>query len=135
MTMTKPAKPAKRNQGMNWCRPSTRLALYLRDGMCCVYCGAKAEDGAKLTLDHMTPYTLGGSNKADNLVTACVSCNSARGKKSVTEFAGWLAAREGVEKEAILRHVRNCSRRVLPRKEARALLKARGTVRAAVHGE
>lgn len=26
-------------QGMNWCRPATRLAIYLRDGMACTYCG------------------------------------------------------------------------------------------------
>src|SRR5438128_11454104 len=36
-----------KNQGMNWIRPEKRLALYLRDGLACCYCGEAVEDGAK----------------------------------------------------------------------------------------
>jgi len=43
--------PAKRTQGMNWIRKEKRLAIYLRDGLACGYCGQSIEDGAKLTLD------------------------------------------------------------------------------------
>lgn len=68
-------------QGMNWCRQSTRLSVYLRDGLSCVYCGDAVEEGTKLTLDHVIPHTLRGSDKPDNLVTSCKRCNETRGAK------------------------------------------------------
>ena len=45
------------------------MAIYMRDGLACAYCGAAVEDGAQLSLDHITPDSLGGDNQADNLVT------------------------------------------------------------------
>ena len=60
-------------QGMNWIRQEKRLAIYLRDGMSCAYCGASVEGGAQLSLDHVKPHSRGGSNAAANLVTcSCV---------------------------------------------------------------
>ena len=79
--------------GMNWIRPSKRLSLYLRDGLACCYCGNGIEDGAKLTLDHLRPYSSGGTNNPTNLITACCSCNSSRGKRSWKAFASARAAR------------------------------------------
>ena len=55
-------KPNGSYQGMNWIKPAKRLALYLRDGLACAYCGDGIEDGIRLTLDHLTPHSLGGSN-------------------------------------------------------------------------
>jgi hypothetical protein len=55
-----------------------------------VYCNANIED-TKLTLDHLTPYSQGGSNDASNLVTACLRCNSSRGVRSVEDFAAAVA--------------------------------------------
>jgi 5-methylcytosine-specific restriction endonuclease McrA len=74
---------ANGGQGMNWIRKEKRLAIYLRDGLACCYCGGAVEDGAKLTLDHIKCHDHGGSNDATNLVTCCHSCNSARGARSV----------------------------------------------------
>ncbi|KKK72946.1 hypothetical protein LCGC14_2898780, partial [marine sediment metagenome] len=42
------ASRKEKNQGMNWIRPEKRLAIYLRDGLACCYCGATVEDGTKL---------------------------------------------------------------------------------------
>jgi 5-methylcytosine-specific restriction endonuclease McrA len=42
-------------------------------GHCCVYCGRKMH---KLTQDHITPLSQGGSHTASNIVPACQSCNS-----------------------------------------------------------
>lgn len=53
------------------------LQVKTRDGNKCVYCSA-ADD---LTLDHVVPLSRGGSNTAENLVTACRSCNSSKGAK------------------------------------------------------
>lgn len=115
---------------MNWCRPSTRLAIYLRDGMACAWCGATVEHGAQLTLDHVRPYARGGSNAPTNLVTACMACNRNRSDRDASEFAGVVAGylNHGVTAETILAHVTRTRRRVLPRAEARALLARRGTV-------
>jgi hypothetical protein len=119
---------------MNWCRPATRLAIYLRDGLACAYCGATVEEGAKLTLDHVTPHSKGGTNVVTNLVTCCHRCNSARGNRSVRVFAAAVAEYldHGVTAVEIERHVRACARRALPRAEAREMLSRRSTVAAAV---
>jgi len=79
-------------QGSKWIRREKRLAIYLRDGLACAYCGTAVEDGAQLSLDHLTPHSHGGSNDATNLVTACRTCNSARGNRSVAEFCAAVAS-------------------------------------------
>ena len=48
--------------GSKWIRPDKRLAIYLRDGLACAYCGDSVEEGAKLSLDHLTCHSHGGSN-------------------------------------------------------------------------
>jgi 5-methylcytosine-specific restriction endonuclease McrA len=69
--------------GMNWIRKEKRLAIYLRDGMRCVYCGTGVGK-CQLTLDHLD---LEGTNDATNLVTACKGCNAARLDKNWKRFA------------------------------------------------
>lgn len=81
------ARARGNHYGMNWIRKSSRLAIYLRDGMSCCYCAATIEDGARLTLDHLVPHSQGGSNRPKNLVTACHKCNSVRGDRDWEEFA------------------------------------------------
>jgi 5-methylcytosine-specific restriction endonuclease McrA len=119
-------------QGMNWCRPSTRLAIYLRDGLACVYCGHAVEEGAQLSLDHVKPHSCGGSNSPANLVTCCSRCNSSRGDRPVATFAVAVSEYTQADADAIIRRVRNARRRQLPRAEARRLIALRGTVAAVV---
>ena len=118
-------------KGMNWIRQSKRLAIYLRDGLACVYCGDSVENGAKLTLDHLTPDSKGGSNEATNLVCCCHRCNSARGNRPVRAFSRAVAdyLDHGVEAAEIERHVRNCAKRSLtgPLAEAKELIARRGS--------
>lgn len=66
--------------GSKWIRPEKRLAIYIRDGFRCAYCGRdlKDADPSEVTLDHLLPRVAGGSNQATNLITACRSCNSSR---------------------------------------------------------
>ena len=117
---------------MNWARPSTRLAIYLRDGMACAYCGATVESGARLSLDHLIAHTHGGTNAPANLVTACMRCNDSRGARPLQVFARAVAAYldHGIEPRQILAHVRRCTKRDLAafRAEARELIARRGTV-------
>lgn len=51
-----------------------RYEVLKRDNHTCRYCGA-AGDGVKLTIDHVTPVALGGSDSPSNLATACFDCN------------------------------------------------------------
>lgn len=81
-----------KHYGSKWIRPEKRLAIYLRDGMACAYCGAGAEDEVGLSLDHITPWIQGGSNHESNLITCCTLCNSQR---QDTPLADWLIAKCG----------------------------------------
>jgi len=124
------------NQGMNWIRPVKRLAIYLRDGMACCWCGSTVEDGVILTLDHLKPHSKGGSNHETNLVTSCGRCNSSRGNRSVRAFAVAVASylNHGVKPEAILGHVLTTKTRKLDIASAKALIARRGGFVAAVKG-
>ena len=60
---------------IGWLPADTRLAIYVRDGFACVYCGAAFEDGTRLAIDHVLPRDLGGPDVPANLVTCCFECN------------------------------------------------------------
>lgn len=65
-----------------------RFEILRRDNHCCRYCGAKAPD-VTITVDHVVPEALGGSDDPSNLVAACADCNS--GKSSVSADAALVA--------------------------------------------
>lgn len=54
-----------------------RFEVLRRDGHTCRYCGRAAPE-VRLTVDHVVPVTLGGSDAPENLVTACSPCNSGK---------------------------------------------------------
>jgi hypothetical protein len=118
-------------QGMNWLRQDKRLAIYLRDGLACVWCGHSVENGAQLAVDHVQPYSKGGSNHETNLVTSCVRCNCSRGNRSVATFAVVVAAyvNHGIKPSDVKRHVAECAARDLKpfRRQAKDLIASRGS--------
>jgi len=118
-------------QGMNWIRQDKRLAIYLRDGLACTYCGHSVEDGASLSLDHVKPHSKGGSNHETNLVTCCERCNKSRGNRSVRAFCRAVAEylNHGVTPEEIEKHVRATAKRSLAphRIEAKEMIARRGS--------
>lgn len=61
-----------------------RFEILRRDGHTCRYCGATAPD-APLTVDHVIPRVLGGSDDPNNLVTACRDCNAGKASTSPDE--------------------------------------------------
>lgn len=126
--MTRSQTRKSKNQGMNWIRPAKRLAIYLRDGLACVWCGEAIEDGAKLTLDHVTPVSRRGTNRGTNLVTSCHRCNSARGARSVESFALAVAGYRdhGLRAVAITAFIRAATRRPLDVAAAKTLIARRG---------
>jgi hypothetical protein len=123
-------------QGMNWISPKKRLAIYLRDGLACVYCGSTVEDGVRLTLDHLRAHKHGGSNKETNLVTCCLTCNSARGKRSWKKFAEKVAGYldHDITADMIVNYVMLTRKRVLDVPAAKALIDARGGFSKALYG-
>ncbi len=57
-----------------------RYQVLSRDNFRCRTCGRGADDGLKLTVDHIRPVDWGGTNDISNLLTLCDECN--RGKKA-----------------------------------------------------
>lgn len=68
---------------------SLRFTILRRDNYRCRYCGDGAPD-VKMTVDHVLPVALGGTDTADNLVAACQPCNA--GKASSAPDAPTVAA-------------------------------------------
>ncbi len=58
-----------------------RRNLYARDESRCQYCGKKFPT-SELTLDHVVPRSHGGGSSWENLVCACVACNSRKGGRT-----------------------------------------------------
>lgn len=56
---------------------AVRQFVYDRDGRRCLHCGT----AAALSLDHIHPYSLGGSDHPSNLQTLCRPCNSKKGAR------------------------------------------------------
>lgn len=54
-----------------------RFEILRRDNHSCRYCGEVAPT-AVLTVDHVVPQALGGSDEPSNLVAACKDCNSGK---------------------------------------------------------
>lgn len=53
----------------------TRLNIFTRDQFKCQYCGEQFES-EDLTFDHVVPVSQGGKKSWENIVSACVECNS-----------------------------------------------------------
>lgn len=66
-----------------------RFEILRRDNHACQYCGLVAPD-TELTIDHVIPVALGGTDKPDNLVAACKDCNA--GKTSISPDSPIVAA-------------------------------------------
>ncbi len=56
--------------------------IKLQIGQKCNYCSSTVN----LALDHIFPQKLGGKDEAENLIFACRTCNSSKGKKDLMEW-------------------------------------------------
>lgn len=59
--------------------------IKLQTGQICNYCGSTE----KLALDHIFPQRYGGQDNAENLIFACRTCNSSKGKKDLMEWMNY----------------------------------------------
>ena len=60
-----------------------RIRVLKRDGYICAYCGQEADQ-----VDHVIPINKGGTDHPDNLVAACMFCNSSLGDR--TKHITWI---------------------------------------------
>lgn len=62
----------------------SRLNIYTRDNFTCQFCGQQfmTED---LTFDHVVPRSRGGKTCWENIVSACISCNTRKADKTPAE--------------------------------------------------
>ena len=74
---------------------SLRYEIMRRDNHTCRYCGGTPPE-VRLTIDHVTPATLGGTDDPGNLVVACADCNA--GKSSIPPGAPLV---DDVKQEAL----------------------------------
>lgn len=66
-------------------KPSRQM-VYKRDDHMCQYCGSIKN----LTIDHVIPRSRGGQDTWENLVTACMPCNTHKGDKTPEEWGRLL---------------------------------------------
>lgn len=58
-----------------------RYNVLKRDNFRCRICGATANDGVKLHVDHIVPVSKGGKTVMHNLQTLCERCNKGKSNK------------------------------------------------------
>ena len=63
---------------------SNRFRLFFRDRNRCQFCGGNFAQ-RELNLDHVVPLSRGGASTWDNVVCACVACNSRKGNRTPSE--------------------------------------------------
>lgn len=59
---------------------SVRFEVFRRDDFTCRYCGRSSPE-VTLHVDHVHPFSEGGSDDLDNLVSACRECNTSKSAK------------------------------------------------------
>lgn len=64
--------------------PLSNRSLFQRDAHMCMYCGRELPEHL-LTRDHLLPLSRGGTHSWKNVVTACKSCNHAKGARTPDE--------------------------------------------------
>jgi len=57
----------------------TRRNIIIRDGYTCCYCGSEK---GPMTVDHIIPKNMGGTDSWENLVCACDRCNNKKGDRT-----------------------------------------------------
>lgn len=71
---------------VNYTHQQWKETVIFFGGECC-YCGRTMKKGERLTRDHLVPVADGGTTCQSNVVPACSTCNSSKGK---TEWREWF---------------------------------------------
>ena len=74
---TTPAPSPRKSRSRPKLSARKSLSVFARNGYACIACGSQDD----LTVDHIVPWSKGGTNDMDNLQTLCRSCNSRKGAR------------------------------------------------------
>lgn len=78
-----------------------RFDLFKRDSFQCVYCGNRPPN-ILLEIDHIIPYSKGGKDVIENLVTSCFDCNRGKSNKELSEVP--KAISREISKEKLMQY-------------------------------
>lgn len=109
-------------KGSKWIAASTRWAIYHRDDFACVYCCAVGP----LSLDHVRSVEGHGArdNRPENLVSACLRCNSRKQARSKRAWLAMLRA-DGIDTDTVLRRIARLIAKPIDRARGRFLASSR----------
>lgn len=87
--MASQAWSSRPGRSSKWITRTRRLAIYIRDGFTCQYCGRDLRNAEprEVTLDHLQPQCRNGGHGSSNLVTACGRCNYGRQDRTWWSYA------------------------------------------------
>jgi 5-methylcytosine-specific restriction endonuclease McrA len=71
-TQVEPGAKKRTPRNINW---RLRALVLMRDGARCRLCGVTPQDGIKLHVDHIKPWSKGGETILENLQILCEVCN------------------------------------------------------------
>jgi len=77
-----PTELRRGTRNINW---RLRAIVLMRDGARCQMCGAEARNGAQLQVDHILPWSKGGTTTLENLRILCNVCNIGKNNIEVDE--------------------------------------------------
>jgi Homing endonuclease associated repeat/HNH endonuclease len=77
-----PTELRRGTRNINW---RLRAIVLMRDGARCQMCGAEARNGAQLHVDHILPWSKGGTTTLENLRILCNVCNIGKSNIEVHE--------------------------------------------------
>ncbi len=78
----KPNKTKLQNKRSCYIPASVRVSVLHRNKYKCVFCGRSAKQ-VQLEVDHIIPFSKGGSNNLNNLQTLCIDCNRGKGARNL----------------------------------------------------
>lgn len=71
------------NQNRSGLSIKVRFEIFRSDNYRCRICGASAQDGIRLEVDHKIPVSKGGTDDLQNLWTLCFKCNRGKGTRDL----------------------------------------------------
>ncbi|MEH2281850.1 MAG: DEAD/DEAH box helicase family protein [Nostoc sp.] len=76
-----PPSTHERKNGVRELQEPEKEQVKRRDAYACLCCGVKTE--AKLQIDHIKPFIMGGETSVENSQTLCIICNRCKGKNEI----------------------------------------------------
>ena len=83
----------------------------------CAGCGANERRSTHLEVDHVIPWTEGGSTELGNLQALCTACHRRKGTRSQTELWRWMINHGGMWDEEAARFAHHAAISLKPRRD------------------